>query len=137
MEESVEKAKLPSEVHESRDIAEGLDQGHEDNTTDIERQDQHPATEHDAPFSVWSHNEKKLIIFTASVAAFFSPVSAHIYYPALNRIAEDLKVSGSLINLSITTYMVSGIMKPRLRSSEKVLTPHRKGISRTCTRVCR
>jgi hypothetical protein len=58
-------------------------------------------------FSMWTPTEKKLIIFSAGVASFFSPVSGQIYFPALNTIAADLNVSYSLVNLSITTYMVS------------------------------
>lgn len=61
----------------------------------------------EAAFSIWSPKEKRLIILTASIAAFFSPVSAQIYFPALNTIAKDLSVSNTLINLTITTYMVS------------------------------
>jgi hypothetical protein len=103
----LEKQIATSEVNHPRVNAAKLEQGPGEICTDVERQAQHPAKEYDAPFSVWSRNEKKFIILTASVAAFFSPVSAHIYYPALNRISEDLNVSSSLINLSITTYMVS------------------------------
>lgn len=110
-------------------------------TTDIERQDAQSATESDAPYSVWSHNEKKLILFTASVAAFFSPVSGHIYFPAINRIAEDLKVSNSLINLSITTYMVSTIVAhlfPRMprKKKENAHTLVLKGFPRADSCVC-
>ena len=43
----------------------------------------------------------------ASLGAFFSPVSSNIYYPALNSMAASVHVSGSLINLTITSYMVS------------------------------
>lgn len=98
-----------NEVHEKAEKEPDQDCGNVV-TTDVERQDAQSGTESDAPYSVWSHNEKKLILFTASFAAFFSPVSGHIYFPAINRIAEDLKVSNSLINLSITTYMVSPIV---------------------------
>jgi hypothetical protein len=61
----------------------------------------------DTVWSVWTTTEKKLIILAAGIAAFFSPISAQIYFPALNTIAGDLKVSNTLINLTITTYMVS------------------------------
>ena len=37
---------------------------------------------------------------------FFSPLSANIYFPALNPLARDLHVSNELINLSLTSYMV-------------------------------
>lgn len=42
----------------------------------------------------------------ASLAALFSPLSANIYYPALNTLSEDLHESLSNINLTITTYLV-------------------------------
>lgn len=62
-----------------------------------------PTTE---PYSVFTSTQKRLIILTAALASSFSPLSANIYYPALNSIAKDLGVSPSQINLTITTYMV-------------------------------
>ena len=59
-----------------------------------------------SPYSVFTSRQKKWIILTASLGAFFSPMSAQIYLPALNSIAKDLHVSSSLINLTVTTYMV-------------------------------
>lgn len=47
-----------------------------------------------------------MIILTAALASSFSPFSANIYYPSLNSIAADLRVTSSQINLTITTYMV-------------------------------
>lgn len=58
------------------------------------------------PYSVFTPSQKRLIILTAALASSFSPLSANIYYPALNSIAADLQVSTSKINLTITTYMV-------------------------------
>jgi hypothetical protein len=84
----------------------------------------------DAPFSVWTTTEKKLIIFTASLATFFSPVSGQIYFPALDAIATDLNVSYSLVNLSITTYMAS-------LSSLPSLNPKRIDNNRQSARLCR
>ena len=81
-------------------------------TVDIEKGQQHAsntATDADAPFSIWNTTERRLIILCASSAALFSPLSAQIYYPALNEIAHDLHASSGLINLSITTYMVSKV----------------------------
>ena len=42
----------------------------------------------------------------ASVAATFSPMATTIYLPALNEIAGDLHVDNSLINLTVTTFLV-------------------------------
>lgn len=58
------------------------------------------------PYSIFTKAQKRLIILAAAIASTFSPLSANIYFPALNSIAQDLKVSPSQINLTITTYMV-------------------------------
>ena len=58
------------------------------------------------PFSIFSPSERRFIIMIASLAAVFSPLSANIYFPALNTLSEDLHVSASKINLTITTYLV-------------------------------
>lgn len=58
------------------------------------------------PFSVFSKFEKGLYIYVASLAAFASPVSSSIYYPAMNTLAEDLHTSLTNISLTVTTYLV-------------------------------
>lgn len=58
------------------------------------------------PFSIFTPGQKKFIVFMASWAGFFSPVSANIYFPALNALAADLHVSNTLINLTLTSYMI-------------------------------
>ncbi|PWY89072.1 citrate synthase [Aspergillus heteromorphus CBS 117.55] len=64
------------------------------------------------PYSVFTTNQKRLIILTAALASSFSPLSANIYYPALNSLAADLHVSNSQINLTITTYMLCQGLAP-------------------------
>jgi hypothetical protein len=54
-------------------------------------------------FSLW---QKRFIVFAATMGAFFSPLTTQIYFPALTTIANDLNVTNSKINLTITTYMV-------------------------------
>lgn len=56
--------------------------------------------------SVFTKNQKRFIVVMASWAGFFSPVSANIYFPALNSLAKDLSVSNTLINLTLTSYLV-------------------------------
>lgn len=56
--------------------------------------------------SVFTPNQKRFIVFMAAWAGFFSPVSGNIYLPALNPLARDLNVSNTLINLTLTSYMV-------------------------------
>lgn len=57
-------------------------------------------------WSVWSTRGKRVIIFSASFASLLSPLSSQIYFPALEPIARDLQVSNTLINLSISTYII-------------------------------
>jgi len=61
----------------------------------------------DGRHSSFTSGQKKLIVLGASIGSFFSPLSSNIYLPALNLIAADLHVSNSLINLTVTTYLVS------------------------------
>ncbi|KAK2613302.1 hypothetical protein N8I77_000223 [Diaporthe amygdali] len=58
------------------------------------------------PYSTFSAWEKRMIVFAASMAAFFSPLTGQIYFPALNVIAQDFNVTATQINLTVTTYMV-------------------------------
>ncbi|KAI9704058.1 MAG: hypothetical protein M1820_005680 [Bogoriella megaspora] len=65
------------------------------------------ATQQQEPYSVFTTRQKKSIVICASIAALFSPLSANIYFPALNTLADDLHVSTSLINLTVTTYLAN------------------------------
>lgn len=56
--------------------------------------------------SVFTKNQKRFIVVMASFGGFFSPVSASIYFPVLNSLAQDLGVTSTLINLTLTSYMV-------------------------------
>ncbi|KAL1897140.1 hypothetical protein Sste5346_004345 [Sporothrix stenoceras] len=59
-----------------------------------------------ARYSVYSLWEKRWIVLAVSAAAFFSPVTAQIYLPALNVIAADFRISATQVNLTMTTYMI-------------------------------
>lgn len=59
------------------------------------------------PYSSFSKWEKRFVVFMASGAGLFSSLSAQIYFPALNTLAEDMNVTATLINLTVTSYMVS------------------------------
>lgn len=58
------------------------------------------------PHSLFSKLEKGIYIYIASLAAFASPISSSIYYPAMSTLATDLHTSLTNISLTITTYMV-------------------------------
>lgn len=47
-------------------------------------------------------------------AAFISPTSANIYFPALNSLQTDLNVSSTLINLTLTSYMIFQGLAPTI-----------------------
>ncbi|KAJ5960786.1 uncharacterized protein N7479_007936 [Penicillium vulpinum] len=57
-------------------------------------------------YSVLPNGEKTFVIMTGSFAALISPLSSSIYLPALPSLANDMDVSVSLINLTITTYLI-------------------------------
>ncbi|THW77364.1 citrate synthase, partial [Aureobasidium pullulans] len=57
-------------------------------------------------YSSFKTGQKTLIVFVAAFASTFSPLSSNIYYPAINSIAHDLKVTPAMMNLTITAYMV-------------------------------
>ncbi|KAH6860864.1 major facilitator superfamily domain-containing protein [Alternaria rosae] len=68
------------------------------------------------PNSIFTRSEKRWIVFLVAYAGLFSPLSSFIYYPALFNLAQDLNVTLTMANLSITTYMlVSGIAPSLLR----------------------
>ncbi|KAI3392925.1 hypothetical protein diail_4974 [Diaporthe ilicicola] len=58
------------------------------------------------PYSAFGRWEKTMIVLGATMAAFFSPLTGQIYFPALNVVAKDFGVSASQINLTVTTYMI-------------------------------
>jgi hypothetical protein len=59
------------------------------------------------PHSIYTQNQKRMMVIAAAVASTFSPITGNIYLPALNSVAHDLKVSNSVVTLTVTFYMVS------------------------------
>ena len=57
-------------------------------------------------YSVFTQRQKGYIVLLTASAGFFSPLSSSIYFPALNALAQDLKVSNELINLTLTSFMI-------------------------------
>ncbi|KAJ5768910.1 hypothetical protein N7520_003469 [Penicillium odoratum] len=64
------------------------------------------------PFSIYSTPEKKWIRSVASFGAMLSTLSSYIYFPALVPIATKLHVSLTLINLTVTSYMIVAGIAP-------------------------
>ncbi|KAI1089799.1 MFS general substrate transporter [Rostrohypoxylon terebratum] len=67
-----------------------------------------PAPVEDIPprFTVYRPWQKRLIVLSAAFSALFASWTAQIYLPALNIAADDLHVSITRINLTVTSYMI-------------------------------
>ena len=58
--------------------------------------------------------QKQYLVFLTAFGGFFSPISANMYFLALNSLAKDLKVSNQLINLTLTSYMIFQSLAPTI-----------------------
>ena len=65
-------------------------------------------------YSTFTQGQKHYIVFLTAFGGLFSPLSANIYFPALNALSKDLKVSNELINLTLTTYMIFQGLAPTI-----------------------
>ena len=83
----------------------------EKTTEDLEALHQTPSG---PVYSVFTDRQRKFIVFMVAFAGFFSPLSANIYFPALNALSRDLKVSNELINLTLTSYMIFQGLAPTI-----------------------
>lgn len=85
------------------------DQDHDNPTSgdiDVEKHQTTADPPPPPPYSIFTTWQKRLIVLAAALTAFFSPLSAQIYFPALPAIAKDLSVTDSQVNLTVTTYMI-------------------------------
>ncbi|KAH8907339.1 MFS general substrate transporter [Coniochaeta sp. PMI_546] len=69
------------------------------------------------PYSIFTTPQKCVIILLASVAGAFSTLCSYIYYPALVPIASELHVSITLVNLTITSYLLVAAVAPAFMGS--------------------
>ncbi|PVH82055.1 MFS general substrate transporter [Cadophora sp. DSE1049] len=65
-------------------------------------------------YSAFGKWKKRYIVIMVTFAAFISPTSANIYFPALNPLQEELNVSTTLINLTLTSYMIFQGLAPTI-----------------------
>ncbi|KAK0334096.1 hypothetical protein LTR02_014617 [Friedmanniomyces endolithicus] len=65
-------------------------------------------------YSSFTIAQKRAIIVTGSFAAWFSPMSGSIYYPALNQIAADLHVTSAKVSITVTTYLIMQGLAPMM-----------------------
>lgn len=75
-------------------------------------QDASPAQEEQEPFSIFTEWQKRWISFAASFGAMFSTLSSYIYLPALVPMARDLGVTLTLLNLTVTSYLIVAGLAP-------------------------
>lgn len=62
------------------------------------------------PYTLFSTNERRYIVALVTLAAWFSTLSSFTYFPAISTVARDLDSPVTLINLTVTSYLVvSGI----------------------------
>jgi hypothetical protein len=92
----------PSSIHEHVDQGEG----------DLEAVT--TAQSNSPPYSVFSKRKKLFIIFFAAWGGFFSPLSANIYFPALTTLSRHYNVSSTLMNLTLTSYMIFQGLAPTI-----------------------
>jgi multidrug resistance protein len=58
------------------------------------------------PYTAFTTSEKWFIVIMTTMAAFFSPLSGQIYYPVMPVLVQSYHLTTSLVNISITTYMI-------------------------------
>ncbi|RDW62538.1 hypothetical protein BP5796_10840 [Coleophoma crateriformis] len=51
----------------------------------------------DKPYSVFTHNEKKIIVLCAGLSQFFSPISGQIYFPSLDAISDLFGIAPAFV----------------------------------------
>ncbi|KAL8785849.1 MAG: hypothetical protein Q9195_008473 [Heterodermia aff. obscurata] len=82
----------------------------------------------EACYSTFSKKSKRGIVLLVALAGFFSPLSANIYFPALDYIASDLHVSLELMNLTITAYLIcQGTIALAISVVADIAPPHQRG----------
>ncbi|KAF5122526.1 Itaconate transport protein [Metarhizium anisopliae] len=65
-----------------------------------------PAADLDALYSIYTPRQKHFIVFMSGLGGFFSPLSANTYLPSIPSLASSLDVSPSLMNLTVTAFLI-------------------------------
>ncbi|KAI9246065.1 major facilitator superfamily domain-containing protein [Phascolomyces articulosus] len=84
---------------------------HQRKTFEKKNSTESPATISEPNISL-SVYKKLLIAYIVSVTVMVSPLSGQIYYPALNLVSQDFNISTSLVNISVTVYMIFQAFAP-------------------------
>ena len=103
----LEEPAKPAPVHNASqapsEYSSGETQAAQDDARDLEEL---AAVTTGPAYSSFATRQKRYIVLMVTWAAFISPTSANIYFPALNPLEVDLGVSPTLINLTLTSYMI-------------------------------
>ncbi|KAL2272419.1 hypothetical protein FJTKL_06586 [Diaporthe vaccinii] len=94
----------PEELQAEAEVAAAqpaADSGTQNGVLDVE---QRPRSEQ--PFHIFNRRQKWFVVIIIGVAGLFSGLSSNIYFPSLDAIARDLRVSLASVNLTITSYLV-------------------------------
>ncbi|KAK6533879.1 hypothetical protein TWF281_005226 [Arthrobotrys megalospora] len=65
-------------------------------------------------YSVFTSAQKKWIVFLLTLSAFFSPFSSTVYLPALIPVQQELGITTTQVNLSLTTYLIFQAIAPTI-----------------------
>ncbi|KAI4150459.1 MAG: hypothetical protein LQ340_004051 [Diploschistes diacapsis] len=65
-----------------------------------------------APYTIFTSQQKVLLLILVSIAASFSSFASNIYFPAIPSVADDLHVSQELVNLTVTLYLIFQGLSP-------------------------
>ncbi|EXJ62048.1 hypothetical protein A1O7_02481 [Cladophialophora yegresii CBS 114405] len=81
-------------------------------------QSQNPARRNSSePYTIFTSREKAVIITIVSLTATLSGFASNIYFPALPQVAKDLSVSPTLVNLTVTCYLIFQGLSPTIWGS--------------------
>lgn len=64
------------------------------------------------PYTVFEKAERRNITWLIGCGMFFSPFTANIYFPCLEQLQHAVGVNSSLINLTITTFLIIQAIAP-------------------------
>jgi len=68
--------------------------------------------EYTDPRAKYSQKRKKIILFIIAFAGLIGPIGSTIYYPAMKVIERDLHTTNYLVNLSVSSFMVTMAVMP-------------------------
>ncbi|SCU94277.1 LAFA_0F20890g1_1 [Lachancea sp. 'fantastica'] len=75
----------------------------------------HKSSQSDAvPHSRFGVREKYIMVLICASSGIFSTIAASIYYPALNNIESEFKITTELVNVSVVLYFVFQGLAPTL-----------------------